>query len=977
MKKLIVTAGAILLLLPVLFAQSSWSHMGPFKDNSPGNLFETGRLDVVRLHPQFDGTTNKTIYAGSAGGGLWKTTDNGVNWGNINTVNLHFSGISAMAIEPGANGPVYVADESWVGPNATAGGTGGIYKYFPSSSTWANTGSFPGAVQPFYVNNIQIHPSNSAYVFACTSAGLYRSVNSGTTWTLVQPGAIENVTFVPRTGGSGTYPYYIYAGGRMAFVESADDGASFTSIASMNTLFAQYDDVYVDIAYTASSTPGIYYVYAYGVVYRAGTPIVVSRDYYNNPATVTKATDLFKYTYDANTSTSGSAEVVRFRTHDDSEDRLAIVASDLLVWMGSTAVYKWNGITGSLYIAENGVDSNQPGPGLGYSSWTVHPDMHDFVMFPALNRIYIMCDGGAYINTYTTAANGVWTNSVQMINNGLHISQVWGFSGAETEPEFFATGEADTKGFMNMTLGNSLGLPTTFRNFGGNEPPAVHIDFFNSNNMFFRSSAYGMAMSYTTNKNVSLASYQNSALAPDPVDFCTTVSSWPSGTIFATNTFYQDPNRPDKIFYGLNDNLSEFCPGSKKFLMKYRPSIYHNSTYYPGEPLKWMSWYNVPTGMGFSRANKNRVYFCTNNRVVPSTGEYFAGQVFMYTGPDIDDSWVGHNENQWQRITPDFTVPGLVSVPLTVSEAYEVWYTGMVASDWDPDRAWVTIYDVPNNPAVKVLKYQSGTWTDYSTGIPVDEAVLSFVYEQGTNDQLYLSTNRGVYYRDATMSMWMPFMNNLPHIRVSQLQVNYHENTVRAGTLGRGVWKSQLNCPGLYNVTKTGTTSVSEFTEATNNITAQNLTITNGSVVYRGGASIDILPNFLVTANGSTNFLAFIHGCNVAGTSYFREEGEEETTQETEDIELPEELRQDFVAFPSPNDGVFFIQKRKDEESGEEGKTEEADIFIYDTMGKLIMSLTDVTDNTVRVDMTGAPKGIYLVRCIMNGHVSTQKIICK
>ena len=71
--------------------------------------------------------------------------------------------------------------------------------------------------------------------------------------------------------------------------------------------------------------------------------------------------------------------------------------------------------------------------------------------------------------------------------------------------------------------------------------------------------------------------------------------------------------------------------------------------------------------------------------------------------------------------------------------------------------------------------------------------VNCIVYQGGANDDLYIGTDIGVYYKDNTMTEWVPFNNGLPNVIVNELEIHYSEGTISAATYGRGVWESPLN----------------------------------------------------------------------------------------------------------------------------------------------------------------------------------------
>ena len=61
----------------------SWTPLGPKPLIAPPGdtaISYSGRVSAIALHPQYDGSSNKTIYVGAAQGGVWRSTDNGQTW---------------------------------------------------------------------------------------------------------------------------------------------------------------------------------------------------------------------------------------------------------------------------------------------------------------------------------------------------------------------------------------------------------------------------------------------------------------------------------------------------------------------------------------------------------------------------------------------------------------------------------------------------------------------------------------------------------------------------------------------------------------------------------------------------------------------------------------------------------------------------------------------------------------------------------
>ncbi|TND04263.1 MAG: glycosyl hydrolase [Bacteroidetes bacterium] len=117
--------------------------------------------------------------------------------------------------------------------------------------------------------------------------------------------------------------------------------------------------------------------------------------------------------------------------------------------------------------------------------------------------------------------------------------------------------------------------------------------------------------------------------------------------------------------------------------------------------------------------------------------------------------------------------------------------------DTDPNKVWVTYSGYTNTNKVYQTTDQGTTWTNLSGSIP-NVPVNCITYHNGTNDGLYIGTDVGVFYKDATTSVWQPFSTGLPNVVVTQLEIFYSGNKIRASTYGRGMWESGFYTAGNY-----------------------------------------------------------------------------------------------------------------------------------------------------------------------------------
>lgn len=117
--------------------------------------------------------------------------------------------------------------------------------------------------------------------------------------------------------------------------------------------------------------------------------------------------------------------------------------------------------------------------------------------------------------------------------------------------------------------------------------------------------------------------------------------------------------------------------------------------------------------------------------------------------------------------------------------------TYVTVSNINPSKAWVTFSGYTTGNRVYSTSNAGQTWVDYSAGLP-EIPVNCIVYQNGTNDGLYVGTDVGVYYRNASMSSWSSFSSGLPNVVVNELEIQYTVGKIHAATYGRGMWESPL-----------------------------------------------------------------------------------------------------------------------------------------------------------------------------------------
>ncbi|MBP2833147.1 discoidin domain-containing protein [Aquimarina sp. U1-2] len=181
---------------------SGWTELGPFnwtrtRSWNPG----LGRITAIAVEPK----DQQIIFAGSPGGGIWKSDDAGQSWKPLGDQMTNMS-IWAIAIDPNNNNLVYLGNAA-----------GQIMKSTNGGNSWSEIYRVNGTPR-----RILIHPDSNV-LFIGTTRALYRSTNAGSSFTRVLNARAEDVEFKPGNTN------VVYACGN-SFYRSTNSGSSFSRI---------------------------------------------------------------------------------------------------------------------------------------------------------------------------------------------------------------------------------------------------------------------------------------------------------------------------------------------------------------------------------------------------------------------------------------------------------------------------------------------------------------------------------------------------------------------------------------------------------------------------------------------------------------------------------------------------------------------------------------------------------------------------
>lgn len=196
-----------------------WQHVGDNAQQTNGSSRDNNGNPLVTNYGAVGGrvtslvadpTNAATLYAGTAGGGVWKTTDGGQNWTPATDAQPSLA-IGAMAIAPTAPYTVYAATgegnfsaDSYYGAGILESANGG--------QTWAQTGTSLNKlsasrliVDPRTPSILYVAAGQDALSKGATSAsgGIYRSTDGGATWSLsLDPATQSSAPGCAHTGSS-------------------------------------------------------------------------------------------------------------------------------------------------------------------------------------------------------------------------------------------------------------------------------------------------------------------------------------------------------------------------------------------------------------------------------------------------------------------------------------------------------------------------------------------------------------------------------------------------------------------------------------------------------------------------------------------------------------------------------------------------------------------------------------------------------
>jgi len=653
--------------------------------------------------------TNKTVFAGSVGGGIWKCTDvtaGTPTWTKVTDV-LDNIAINWMVQDQTLPNIMYAGTgEGWYNADGIQGY--GIFKSTDGGNTWVHLPSTSSA-KFAYVYRIVINAAHE--VFAATDQDVSKSTDGGNTWTSVLPVGQTADVALAANGDL----YAVDYNGRLFKSPAASDGAVGSWVNTNYPSIAGVDRTVIACAPSDAQT--LYAVSDAG--FGTGSAMYKS----TNGGGIWTPITLPPINGHTPDWTNGQGWYDLWITVDPASST-TLMAGAIDVCRSTNGGTAWTVLGG----------------GYGGGEWALHPDQHIGVYRPGSSTQAIFGnDGGIYYSSNITT-------TAQAINTNYNVTQFYAAQLSPTAGSNYILAGAQDNGSMKLA---NAGASTATTATGG-DGMICHVN--PSNNGLYQFTAYYNAtMNRSANTGASFAAVINQPtrgqfVNPSCLDSsastymygdyydgtnavggyafrwtytaatiaAVTVTNFAGATV---NNCIVSPNVANRVWFGLSN-------GSLVYV-----DAMNTGTTKPGVIAKAAS-SGVISGIAIETGNENHILVTYSNYGVPH----------VYETTNLGGAWTDITGN-----LPDIPVNWIIYYPGSNSQALiatdlGVWSTNQLngsSTEWTP-----TNFGAMGNVRVDMLKVR------YS-----DNTIVAATHGRGAFTSTIVNTPlQQVFFRDPVLS---------------------------------------------------------------------------------------------------------------------------------------------------------------------------------------------------------------------------------
>ncbi|MEQ9425630.1 MAG: glycosyl hydrolase [Cyclobacteriaceae bacterium] len=717
-------------------SQLKFRHIGPV-----GN-----RTNSVTSIPGND----QVYYVGAASGGLWKTTDGGLNWKPIfDKQNVHSMG--SITLAPSDPEIIYVGTgESFIRSNVSIGT--GVYKSTDGGENWTQM----GLENTGRISRVLVHPTNPDIVYVAAlghayapqkDRGIYKSTDGGKSWRQVlyvndNTGASDIVMDPtnPRILFAGTWELSLRTWNRTSGGDgsgihmSRDGGETWKKLEGSELPKGPVGKI--ALAMTPSDPDRVY------ALIETGDGIEAIGDAKPDTGELWRSDDKGKTWKVINHSRNLSGRQPYYTRVAASPDR-------------PDEVYF---ISFSFFQSIDGGRTTVPISFQTQPNW----DHHEMWIDPSDgNRMAVAGDGGISISK---------NRGKSWLRVHLPVAQVYHATTDNAVPYNVLTNRQDgpaMRGPSRSRVGGLFGpgaiTAGMWHDVGGGESGFATADPTDSDVVWSSASGFGALGGVVTRYNVQSRQFRQTEI-------------WPEFTA---------GHPADQVKYRFQWTFPVLISPH------YNETVYVTSQVVHRTTDQGQSWDVISPDLTMNDKQKQTI---SGGLTPDNIGVEYANVIYAFEESPIKEGlfWAGTNDGQvqisqdggqnWENVTKNIKdLPPLGTV------------RNIDASKWNEGSAYITIdlHEVGNfQPFVYKTTNYGKTWTKITSGI--ESGNLSYARnireDPVRRGLLYLGTENKLYISFDDGGKWQEFMSNLPPTPMYWIDIQEHFNDMVVGTYGRGIW---------------------------------------------------------------------------------------------------------------------------------------------------------------------------------------------
>jgi hypothetical protein len=777
-----------------------------------------GRVTSIAIDPR--DKTGNTVYLGTAAGGVWRSTNGGAAWtpvadslptlsigslavdpsdgavivgtGEGNTNSDSYLGAGVYRSESGTGGwtrsagvpaNVVVTHVEIAGTSVYVGTSNGLYRSTDSGVTFShvslptNAGNTAPATQAYgsFVNDVRVKPGTPTEVTAAVgwrsggtpSPGLYRSTDGGATWSKLMTVGLG----VNPVDGQSADPI-----GRISLAYSADGSALWAVVQDPGKLNHDNNPINftTPVAVPPTNLNGVYRSLDDGLVWALKGSYHTYEDPATNPGSAEQV---------LGTALSGPGVQAWYNNYvlvDPANANRVLVGLEEIYMTtvggdlpAGEATWKtvgryWDNCAGLVATEPYGCP---PVPGI-YGGTTTHPDQHAaaaIVLPNGQTRFYVGNDGGVYrqdVSSDPTNIGGLNSSGWSSLNDTLSISQP--YAAAMSSDGTIVAGLQDNGEAKILPNGRADMI------YGGDGfDTAIAPD---ASNLIYEEYATGQL------RRSSNGGQTWTTIEPDEA----------TGPRFST-PFEMDPRDPQHMIYGAaqiweTSHASSVSTGSwvRVFNLDASAAATDDIGLCRTAPTPNCPTPDIAATQVDTQGNASYAAFCKGNcNITTASGgldpTMFAGGIA--TNVQAGCEYAAASKACW-HVAAGHGLPNR-------------FIQGIEIDHKDPRTVYVAVsaysrhFTVVGQPAGSVfVSHDAGEhFTDISGNLP-----KTFAEDvQDLGDRLVVATDAGVFGAMKTSpSVWAPFGTDLPAVPAYDLSVNPQGNVLVLATHGRGIYTLAL-----------------------------------------------------------------------------------------------------------------------------------------------------------------------------------------